>query len=64
MQPGFAMLESGLTRSKNSINVAIKNLTDLGVSMLVFWAGGFCTDVRPVDCRTDRRPRLCPALQW
>lgn len=41
MQPGFAMLESGLTRSKNSINVAIKNLTDVGVSMLAFWAVGF-----------------------
>jgi Amt family ammonium transporter len=41
MQAGFAMLESGLTRSKNSINVAIKNLTDLGVSALVFWAAGF-----------------------
>ncbi len=41
MQPGFAMLESGLTRSKNSINVSIKNLTDLGVSILVFWAAGF-----------------------
>jgi ammonium transporter, Amt family len=29
MQAGFAMVETGLTRSKNSINVAIKNLTDL-----------------------------------
>ena len=41
MQPGFAMLESGLTRSKNSINVSIKNLTDLGFSMLTFWVAGF-----------------------
>ncbi|HPO03386.1 MAG TPA: hypothetical protein PL077_08585, partial [Treponemataceae bacterium] len=37
MQAGFAMVESGMTRSKNSINVAVKNLTDLGVSLLVFW---------------------------
>lgn len=41
MQAGFSMVESGLTRSKNSINVAIKNLTDLGVSMIVFWLFGF-----------------------
>ena len=41
MQPGFAMLESGLTRSKNSINVAVKNLTDLGISVLLYWAFGF-----------------------
>ena len=41
MQAGFALLESGLTRSKNSINVAIKNLTDLGVSLVAFWLFGF-----------------------
>ena len=41
MQAGFAMVESGLTRSKNSINVAIKNLTDLGISTICFWALGF-----------------------
>jgi len=41
MQAGFSMVESGLTRSKNSINVAIKNLTDLGVSIMIFWILGF-----------------------
>lgn len=41
MQPGFMCLESGLTRAKNSINVAIKNLADFGVSVLLFWALGF-----------------------
>lgn len=41
MQAGFAMLESGLTRGKNSINVAIKNLTDLGISVICFWAVGY-----------------------
>jgi len=41
MQAGFLCLETGLTRSKNSTNVAVKNLTDLGVSMLVFWVLGF-----------------------
>lgn len=41
MQPGFQMVESGLTREKNSINVAIKNLTDIGISLFVYWLFGF-----------------------
>ena len=41
MQPGFMCLESGLTRSKNSINVAVKNLADLGISICFFWVFGF-----------------------
>ena len=41
MQPGFMCLESGLTRSKNSINVAVKNLADLGISVCFFWVFGF-----------------------
>jgi Amt family ammonium transporter len=41
MQPGFALLESGLTRAKNTINVATKNLTDFVVSTLVYWLLGF-----------------------
>ena len=41
MQPGFMCLESGLTRSKNSINVAVKNLADFCFSVLGFWAIGY-----------------------
>ena len=41
MQPGFQMVESGLTREKNSINVAIKNLTDIGISLFVYWIVGY-----------------------
>ena len=41
MQAGFMCLESGFTRSKNNINVAIKNLTDFGISVSLFWAFGF-----------------------
>lgn len=41
MQAGFLCLETGLTRSKNNINVAVKNLADLGLSVLLFWAIGF-----------------------
>lgn len=41
MQAGFLCLETGLTRSKNNINVAIKNLADFAVSTLLFWLAGF-----------------------
>tara|TARA_R110001606_G_scaffold395190_2_gene566949 strand:- start:24562 stop:27597 length:3036 start_codon:yes stop_codon:yes gene_type:complete len=41
MQAGFLCLESGLVRSKNSINVAAKNLTDFAISSMIFWAVGF-----------------------
>lgn len=41
MQPGFMCLESGLTRSKNSINVAVKNLADFIFSVLTFWCVGY-----------------------
>jgi ammonium transporter, Amt family len=41
MQAGFCCLETGLVRSKNSINVAIKNLVDICVSACMFWLVGF-----------------------
>ena len=41
MQGGFLLLETGLVRSKNSINVAIKNLFDLCISVSIFWIFGF-----------------------
>ena len=41
MQAGFLCLETGLTRSKNNINVAIKNLADVAISTMLFWVMGF-----------------------
>lgn len=41
MQAGFLCLESGLTRTKNSVNVAIKNLADFCLTTIVFWAVGY-----------------------
>jgi len=41
MQAGFLCLESGLTRSKNAINVALKNVTDFALAVALFWAVGF-----------------------
>ena len=41
MQAGFMCLESGLSRNKNNINVALKNITDFGIAVVTFWAFGF-----------------------
>lgn len=41
MQAGFTALETGFVRAKNTINVAIKNVGDLIVSIATFWAVGF-----------------------
>ena len=41
MQAGFLCLESGLTRSKNAINVAMKNMADLLLGVAIFWLLGF-----------------------
>jgi Amt family ammonium transporter len=38
MQGGFLCLEAGVTRTKNAINVAFKNIADFGISAAVFWA--------------------------
>ena len=41
VQAGFMCMESGLSRHKNSINVALKNAADFGVSVVMFWTLGF-----------------------
>lgn len=41
MQAGFTSLESGFVRAKNSINVAIKNVSDMTFSILGFFAVGY-----------------------
>ncbi|WP_148254498.1 ammonium transporter [Aidingimonas lacisalsi] len=41
MQGGFLCLEAGVTRTKNAINVAMKNLVDFAVAVSAFWALGF-----------------------
>lgn len=41
MQGGFLCLESGLTRAKNAINVAVKNIADFAVATILFWLFGF-----------------------
>lgn len=41
MQAGFAMVEAGMTRQKNSANIVMKNLMDFAIGSMAFWAVGF-----------------------
>ncbi|GBE00625.1 ammonia channel precursor [bacterium BMS3Abin08] len=41
MQAGFAMVETGFTRAKNAVNIIMKNLMDMSIGALAFWAVGF-----------------------
>ena len=41
MQPGFAMVETGLTRAKNAANILMKNLIDFCIGSIAFWLIGF-----------------------
>lgn len=41
MQAGFALVEAGFTRSKNTTNILFKNLMDYVIGTIVFWFVGF-----------------------
>ena len=41
MQPGFALCEAGFTRSKNSVNILMKNFVDFILGSLLFFFVGF-----------------------
>jgi Amt family ammonium transporter len=41
MNAGFALVESGLCRAKNAVNILAKNFIVFAVSSLAFWAVGF-----------------------
>lgn len=41
MQAGFALVEAGFTRSKNTTNILFKNLMDFVIGTIVYWAIGF-----------------------
>ena len=41
MQAGFTLVESGMTSSKNAVNIAMKNLLDICVGSLTYWLIGY-----------------------
>ena len=41
MQAGFALVEAGLTRSKNTTNILFKNLMDFAIGTIGFWVIGY-----------------------
>ncbi|MEN6497290.1 MAG: ammonium transporter [Thermoguttaceae bacterium] len=41
MQAGFALVETGFTRAKNSVNILMKNVLDYCFGTIAFWAIGF-----------------------
>src|SRR3990172_4362011 len=41
MQAGFAMVEGGFTRAKNTANIMMKNFMDFAMGSLAFWLVGF-----------------------
>lgn len=41
MQAGFALVEAGFTRAKNTANIVMKNFMDFSVGSLMFWAVGW-----------------------
>lgn len=41
MQPGFALVEAGFTRSKNTANILMKNFVDFMSGSFLYWMIGF-----------------------
>ena len=41
MQAGFALVEAGFTRSKNTANILMKNFMDFAIGSLLYWFIGF-----------------------
>ena len=41
MQPGFAMVEAGFTRAKNTSNILMKNLMDFAIGTITYWFIGY-----------------------
>ena len=41
MQPGFALVEAGMTRAKNTANILMKNFIDFMAGSVLYWLVGF-----------------------
>ena len=41
MQAGFTLVETGMTQSKNAVNIAMKNFLDISVGSIIYWIVGY-----------------------
>ncbi|MBU2885318.1 ammonium transporter [Gilvimarinus agarilyticus] len=66
MQAGFALLESGMSRAKNTVNVIMKNYADVCVGSLVFCLVGFglMFGANPTGFWGTDHFLLNPDLEW
>ena len=51
MQCGFALLEAGTVRAKNTKNILMKNLLDACIGCLIWWSIGYYVAVRIIPPR-------------
>lgn len=51
MHAGFAMVETGFTRSKNSLNILMKNMLTVAVSSVLYFVIGLplCLEIQKED---------------
>ena len=59
MQLGFALVEAGSVRAKNTKNILLKNILDCCIGALIWWAWGQALAVRAQSMR-PRAQRLPP----
>ena len=52
MQAGFAYVEAGFIRSKNVVNILMKNILDLSFGAIAYWAIGFSLAYGAADAST------------
>ena len=71
MQLGFALVEAGSVRAKNTKNILLKNILDCCIGALIWWAWGHALAVRAQSMRaracaqrlppTSARARFSPS---
>ena len=62
MQCGFALLEAGTVRAKNTKNILLKNLLDACVGAILWWAIGFTVAVSVAPKNGARVARVARSL--
>ena len=63
MQLGFALVEAGSVRAKNTKNILLKNILDCCIGALIWWSWGHALAVRAQSMRAHARAqRACHPL--